>query len=363
MGDESIDRPWSKYSAGSSANKERIAASTKKDTDKDHDEKENAPKPLNDKEKQFLAEIDSDEDFKEFAEVMRPRQAATSRTWGNDDVTAIKAKEVKAPALKTEDDDLYQDLPSKQVVEEEEQDKVRPEVDAENKDDAKIAFDTTLSDMDYLKMKMQQSKEKEEEAEKAPVEKMKVNPERLAILQQGGAVGEVENTLGQEIVQEVNDKVENNVEDDAGSETLIEPHSFVETPSPELIADTGRIMVRNLAFSCTYEDLVAHFKPFGAIAEIHLPMDKITKECKGYAFVLYVIPENAVNAFTTLDKTIFQGRILEIVAAKEKPRSDEIEVSSKESSFKAKKEKERKERAGSDFNWNSLFMNVTTVYG
>jgi multiple RNA-binding domain-containing protein 1 len=62
-----------------------------------------------------------------------------------------------------------------------------------------------------------------------------------------------------------------------------------------------------------------------------------------------------------LDKSIFQGRILEIVAAKDKPEfADEIQASNP-SNFKSKREAEMKQKASNDFNWNSLFMNSDAV--
>jgi multiple RNA-binding domain-containing protein 1 len=86
-------------------------------------------------------------------------------------------------------------------------------------------------------------------------------------------------------------------------------------------------------------------------------LDKLTKESKGYAFILYVIPENAVRAFDEMDKKIFQGRIIEIVAAKEKVKIAE-EYESVSNNFKALRQKKQQETAGNEFNWNSLFMNV-----
>lgn len=73
------------------------------------------------------------------------------------------------------------------------------------------------------------------------------------------------------------------------------------------------------------------------------------------------MPENAIQAFTSLDKSIFQGRILEIVAAKDKPEfTDEIHPANP-SNFKSKREADMKKKASNDFNWNSLFMNSDAV--
>ena len=43
----------------------------------------------------------------------------------------------------------------------------------------------------------------------------------------------------------------------------------------------------------------------------------------GYAFVTYMFPEHAIKAFTELDGTVFQGRILYLVPGKSK-KSKEV---------------------------------------
>ncbi|KAJ3326012.1 hypothetical protein HDV06_002397 [Boothiomyces sp. JEL0866] len=343
IGDETIDRPWSKYSTGSSA--------FQKTLNKNEPAKvEDAEKKLNPKQLKFLADIEEDDGLKEFLEVMRPRKAAQNRAWGNDDVVAAHANkhDTITPLLpKDKDDDLYEELP-KGLSDDDE------ELDETPNEDTKVAFDSSLSDMDYLRMKMKGSKpEKSEEQTAEKPETVKIHPGRLALLQEVGAVDTSEVVNRYEAPKEIQELVPQ-------TEEVVAEQYFEEEPSPDLIADTGRIMVRNLAYSCTYEDLEEHFKKFGPIAEIHLPIDKITKESKGYAFIMYVLPENAFAAFSKLDKSIFQGRILEIVAAREKPKTEE-EVPTGPQSFKSKREAEKKAASSNDFNWNSLFMNSDAV--
>lgn len=368
FGDETISRPWSKYSVGSSAHQQKLAEMEKENV-------EPSVEPLSSKQKKFLDDLDSDdESFKEFLEVMRPRQAASSRTWGNDDITAVKGKEKQTINI---NDDLYQDLPSTYHGEEDEEDEPlqddaasvnsEPRTESGAETSNSIAFQSTLSDMDYMKLKMKESLEKElREQEKlaVPVETVKVNPGRLAILQEAGAVDKAVINTYQKQHQETEPETTNPVDAPEPVEIIPNIHEakYTETPSPELIADTGRIMVRNLAYSCTYEDLEERFKKFGKIAELHLPIDKTTKESKGYAFILYVLPEDAFKAFNALDKSIFQGRIMEVVAAKEKPKTaEEVNAEREPETFKSKKEMDLKSKASSDFNWNSLFMNSDAV--
>lgn len=94
-----------------------------------------------------------------------------------------------------------------------------------------------------------------------------------------------------------------------------------------------------------------------------MPIAKDTKQPKGYAYILFLLPEHAVNAYKDLDMKEFQGRLLHILPAKEKPAPKEEEIyginGSKLSAVKKDKEQKRKNLAGNDFNWNSLFMSVS----
>ncbi|KAJ2999543.1 hypothetical protein HDV02_002690 [Globomyces sp. JEL0801] len=330
IGDVSLDRPWSKYSKGSSAN-EKLK--------EEKELEESKPKKvLNDKQKKFLADIDEDDDdLKEFLEVMRPRQASSHRTWGNDDVTAanaVKHKTINPVIPASKDDDLYQDLLPMKSFDDSDDEPVIPSSTVDNT----AAFDSALSDLDYLKMKMNQSKpaaevDKDDQLLESndAVTTVKVHPGRMAILKDAGVIDDkvVNQYEAPKLpVQEAADTTEPVIE------VVEDTVKFDEAPPPETIADTGRIMVRNLAYSCTHEDLEEHFGKFGPIAE--------------------------VTAFTSYDKSIFQGRILEIVAAKEKPKALS-ELPTGPQTFKAKREQEKKAKSTSDFNWNSLFMNSDAV--
>ncbi|ORX45758.1 RNA-binding domain-containing protein [Piromyces finnis] len=130
-------------------------------------------------------------------------------------------------------------------------------------------------------------------------------------------------------------------------------------PPAQLIADTGRLFVKNLSFACTEDDLRNLFEKFGPLSEIHIPITKETKQSRGYAFILYLLPEHAINAYMSLDGKIFQGRILDIRPGKEKPmKKEEIDENTP---YKKQQLLKKKASAGSDFNWNSLFMNMDSI--
>ncbi|KAH8813228.1 hypothetical protein F5884DRAFT_699126 [Xylogone sp. PMI_703] len=129
----------------------------------------------------------------------------------------------------------------------------------------------------------------------------------------------------------------------------------------EKIRSNGRLFVRNLPYSATEDDLREHFKPFGSLEEVHLPVDASGKS-KGFLLVQYIDPDAAVEAFHNLDGEPFQGRLLHILpaAAKKENKLDEF-VISKLPLKKQKQIKKKAEAASTTFNWNSLYMNQDAV--
>lgn len=141
----------------------------------------------------------------------------------------------------------------------------------------------------------------------------------------------------------------------------------------EPIGESGRMYVRNLSYTCTEDDLRQLFEKYGPLTELHMPIDSFTKKPKGFAFVTFVFPEHAVNSFAELDKTIFQGRLLHLLAAHAKnetiykgpPTLDGGEKAAidgfeggvpNKSEFKQKKQEELKQQANNAANWNTLFI-------
>uniref|UniRef100_A0A2L2YCS3 Putative RNA-binding protein 19 n=1 Tax=Parasteatoda tepidariorum TaxID=114398 RepID=A0A2L2YCS3_PARTP len=126
----------------------------------------------------------------------------------------------------------------------------------------------------------------------------------------------------------------------------------------ELLAETGRIYIRNLCYTVTEADIEQLFVKYGPIAELHVPIDFNTRKSKGFAFVTFMFAEHAVKAFSELDGTIFQGRLLHLIPARAKK---EFESNENDTNFKKKKEAERKKESGSSHNWNILFLGMNAV--
>ncbi|PIK53368.1 putative RNA-binding protein 19 isoform X2, partial [Apostichopus japonicus] len=127
----------------------------------------------------------------------------------------------------------------------------------------------------------------------------------------------------------------------------------------ELVAETGRLFVRNLAYVCKETDLEQLFSTYGPLTEVNLPIDKFTKKSKGFAFVTFMMPEHAVKAYTELDGKDFMGRLMHLLPGKEKITKETEE--NEGSSFKNQKAAKQKAQSGSSHNWNTLFIGSNAV--
>ncbi len=65
----------------------------------------------------------------------------------------------------------------------------------------------------------------------------------------------------------------------------------------ETVAESGRIFIRNLAYSATEEDLEALFSRYGPLAETHLPIDKHSRKIKVRILFFYYIFKDIFNVY------------------------------------------------------------------
>ncbi|KAG7489015.1 putative RNA-binding protein 19 [Solea senegalensis] len=131
----------------------------------------------------------------------------------------------------------------------------------------------------------------------------------------------------------------------------------------EDVAESGRLFVRNLPYSCTEEELKELFAKHGPLSEVLFPIDNLTKKPKGFAFITYMIPENAVMALAQLDGHIFQGRMLHLLPStlkKEKTESSDAGGPGS-STYKRQKDAKNKASSSSSHNWNTLFVGTSAV--
>ncbi|VVA97509.1 unnamed protein product [Arabis nemorensis] len=96
------------------------------------------------------------------------------------------------------------------------------------------------------------------------------------------------------------------------------------SPSPRGRYGGGRdrdlptsLLVRNLRHDCRQEDLRRQFEQFGPLKDIYLPRDYYTGDPRGFGFIQYVDPADAVEAKHHMDGFHLLGRELTVVFAEE----------------------------------------------
>ncbi|KAG8812767.1 Multiple RNA-binding domain-containing protein 1 [Serendipita sp. 399] len=177
--------------------------------------------------------------------------------------------------------------------------------------------------------------------------------------------------LTEEKVFEQSDEDEEMHEVEEGDEKDSQKPSKIalSDPTRDAILSNGRLFVRNLVFSCTEQELSAHFTRFGDIEQVHLPVDANSNP-KGFGYVRFKDPAHALDAYEALDKTSFQGRLLHILPGVDRqPRPSETNDGKGEhkdqgqssSRLKDVRAQKRKEKSGKEFNWAVLYMNRPDV--
>lgn len=128
------------------------------------------------------------------------------------------------------------------------------------------------------------------------------------------------------------------------------------------VSDTGRLFLRNLAYAATDDELRELLEPYGELEDVHIVKDRATGQSKGFAHVQFKDPQDAVKTQTELDGSIFQGRLLHILAGRPAPASDATADAQGAKSFKEERAQAKKGSAGKATNaWNSLFVRADTV--
>ena len=81
--------------------------------------------------------------------------------------------------------------------------------------------------------------------------------------------------------------------------------------------------VSNLPTDTVENDLEELFKPFGPIATRYLSMDKVTGECKGFAFVHYYKKKDLLNAIRSLNGLAYNGCTMKVHMAENEDSEDD----------------------------------------
>uniref|UniRef100_A0A669F7A2 RNA binding motif protein 19 n=1 Tax=Oreochromis niloticus TaxID=8128 RepID=A0A669F7A2_ORENI len=388
FGDPSKARAWSKHTQSSGQGKPSAPADT--DGKKKKQKKESS------------SILGDEPEFKEFLSVHQNRSQAP--TWAND--TAQEApdpnKKKTAQSKKKPASDDYLNFDSDQS----EEDKEDEEEENDESEDEDEALKSGLSDMDYLRSKVAQTadteeeeedenkdEEEEEEDDDGPLQhtdsdyesgdRENISKVKSSVTSEEKDQSKVKKPATQEVtllseaalnfyiqcrgryieVFRVDAFAGKNKRDGKEKETDRNfSRKLKEDEEEEDVSESGRLFIRNLPYTCTEEDIKELFSKHGPLSDVLFPIDTLTKRPKGFAFVTYMIPENAVTALAQLDGHIFQGRMLHLLpstAKKEKSDSDAGGPGS--SSYKRQKDAKTKALSSSSHNWNTLFLGTSAV--
>lgn len=229
---------------------------------------------------------------------------------------------------KKENDDAEEDDEDEPMMSLSDLPQQKKQEDGENEED-NLAVDTNVSDLDWLKSRSTRIKEN----------------------------GEVP-----ESVQEDSKEESPSIEDNSEEINDAEPELTPEEKNVQKIEETGRLFIRNISYNATERDFRDLFLPYGPLEEVHIAIDTRTGKSKGFVYAQYESSGDAVRAYRSLDKQIFQGRLLHILPADKKKdhRLDEFDL--KNMPLKKQRELKKKAQASkSQFSWNSLYMNSDAV--
>ena len=82
-----------------------------------------------------------------------------------------------------------------------------------------------------------------------------------------------------------------------------------------------KILIRNLERSVTEAELLALFKPYGAVESAVVVMDAATAKSKGFGFVEMKNPREAIKAIKGLNTLKVKGMGIRVKAAEDKPQA------------------------------------------
>ncbi|KAK2198358.1 bifunctional RNA-binding domain superfamily/Nucleotide-binding alpha-beta plait domain superfamily/RNA recognition motif domain [Babesia duncani] len=87
-------------------------------------------------------------------------------------------------------------------------------------------------------------------------------------------------------------------------------------------AELDRVVIFNLAYNVTEEEITKFCESFGPLVNVHLPMESNTQTSsrlnKGYCFVTFMFPSDAYKFCEAKNRSIFNGRIVHAQLAKPK---------------------------------------------
>jgi len=102
-------------------------------------------------------------------------------------------------------------------------------------------------------------------------------------------------------------------------EKVLKKRNHAETQESKADNDdvlSTKLMVKNLAFECTVDEVRDMFKPYGTLKKVRLPKKANSVNHRGFGFVEFLTKQEAKQAFKALQNTHLYGRRLVIEYAK-----------------------------------------------
>lgn len=93
---------------------------------------------------------------------------------------------------------------------------------------------------------------------------------------------------------------------------------------PPDISDTFSLLILNISFRTSADDLFPLFDKYGKVVDIFIPRDRRTGESRGFAFVRYKYADEAQEAVDKLDGRTVDGREIAVQFAKYGPNAERI---------------------------------------
>ncbi|XP_062191790.1 serine/arginine-rich splicing factor SC35-like [Phragmites australis] len=93
---------------------------------------------------------------------------------------------------------------------------------------------------------------------------------------------------------------------------------------PPDIRDTFSLLVLNISFRTTADDLFPLFERYGKVVDVFIPRDRRTGDSRGFAFVRYKYADEAQKAIDRLDGRNVDGRNIMVQFAKYGPNAEPI---------------------------------------
>ncbi|KAF8050816.1 hypothetical protein N665_1868s0002 [Sinapis alba] len=93
---------------------------------------------------------------------------------------------------------------------------------------------------------------------------------------------------------------------------------------PPDISDTYSLLVLNITFRTTADDLYPLFAKYGKVVDVFIPRDRRTGDSRGFAFVRFKYKDEAHKAVERLDGRVVDGREMTVQFAKYGPNAEKI---------------------------------------